>query len=133
MRCTTSTIRTLNCPICFKRKTKISVITPSFKEEALGGVIAKTGELVNAGLIDEILMVEGSTLNGEIDYETIRVAAEAALDSLEDFDTFKVIHQSLPEICALLETNVTHGKGMHSTRELHALGGIFWFFLMQTS
>ena len=94
-----------------KEDAKISVIIPSFKEEAIGGVIAKTGELVNAGLIDEILVVEGSTLNGEIDYETIRVAAEAALDSLEDFDAFKVIHQSLPEICALLGTDVTHGKG----------------------
>ena len=95
-----------------KEDAKISVILPSLREkETIGKTIVKIEELINAGLIDEVLVVEGSTLNGEIEYETIKVAAEAALDSLEDFDRFKVIHQSLPEICELLGTNVTHGKG----------------------
>ncbi|MDD2666517.1 MAG: glycosyltransferase [Methanocellales archaeon] len=95
-----------------KGEAKISVILPSFREKkTIGEIIVKMGKLVNEGLVDEILVVEGSTLDGEIEYETMKVAAEAAFDSLEDFDKFKVIHQSLPEICEILETNVTHGKG----------------------
>ena len=95
-----------------KGDTKISVILPSFREKkTLGNIIVKVGELVNEGLVDEILVAEGSTLSGEIEYETIMVASKAALDSLEDFDKFKVFHQSLPEICELLGTHVTCGKG----------------------
>ncbi len=95
-----------------KGDAKISVILPSFREkQTIGKIIVKVGELVNEGLVDEILVVEGSTLDGEIEYETIRIAAEAAFDSLEDFDKFKVIHQSLPEICELLDTNAIRGKG----------------------
>ncbi|MFC1787210.1 glycosyltransferase [Halobacteriota archaeon] len=95
-----------------KGDAKISVILPSFREKkTIGKIIVKVGELVNERLVDEILVVEGSTLDGEIEYETIRVASEAAFDSLEDFYKFKVIHQSLPEICEILGTNVTRGKG----------------------
>ncbi len=95
-----------------KGNAKISVILPSFREKkTIGAIIVKIGELVNEGLVDEILVVEGSTLDGEIEYDTIRAAAEAAFDSLEEFYKFKVVHQSLPEICGVLGTNVTHGKG----------------------
>jgi len=91
---------------------KISIITPSFQEEkTIGKVIAETARLANQDLVDEILVVDGSTTEEHVDYRTIKVATKAALKSLEKFDSFKVIHQTQPEICALLETDVTIGKG----------------------
>ncbi len=91
---------------------KISVITPSFREEkTVGKVVAEMAGLANQDLVDEILVVDGSVIDGRVDYRTAKVATRSALKSLEKFDSFKIIHQAQPEICALLETDVIIGKG----------------------
>jgi len=91
---------------------EISVIIPSFQEEkTIGKVVAETARLANLDLVDEILVVDGSAIEGHVDYRTIKVATKAAMESLGNFDSFKVIHQAQPEICALLETDVIIGKG----------------------
>jgi len=74
-------------------------------------VVAETARLANQDLVDEILVVDGSTIEKNVDYRTIKVATKAALESLENFDSFKVIHQAHPDVCAPLGTDVTIGKG----------------------